>query len=790
MSRAERSYQDAKERFESYLFQHAPVTFLTITGDDHERAAHDPLLQPCEELYGEAIELSRSEGMVINVGVAMTQLGMLHHLQGRFEIARREFLEALTVKGMAPAAISSCHYHLGVLALREGAKEEAWQRLQSSLAIDTVLNDATGIAITRAALDALGPFEGTSAPAVVEEQVPPPAPADETPATLPASTTDVVWLLSYSRAANDDFMGRLRALTQSFDRRLVVSRAAFESATEPPPPIEHDQRLSAAILVIEPQALTNEQFIQWANWCMHRVSSHAEFRLFAHVAADVDDHSDLLLKLRETIHTTAREPDELLRHLRAHLAQVPSSRQPEVRSAVGFAARLLGRVAEALEIFAVSAVMYAAILVLLHRTNLSPALFGTASGVATFVAWIPFIFVFTQQRETPHLRLAAPGLILIAWLTSRLMPPTSWVTIGVALGVMLDSIRRSGRIALSQRPWRRDVRTETHDWRVAAFCANLALRSRAGPFECPMLPPTRPKAFISYTPAAWSRSQAAQLHARVSEHGGVAFLDTVSNPEGKSWQDALDDAIAEADVFVSIVETETMKHEWVAAEWMMAFRRRAFGSLPRIIIVRHPSDCDTHVPGSLPIFRALFMGAQLLEPNDDQPQIIEGHPGAIDAVASLMRPHGFRRPALLPAALRLPLNVLTSPAALLAAFAAPAGVFAAFVAIFEHAGKISAADALQRRGFLAAAFLLAAFWLGANLRFMLISQTELRRHYSAMSAILGAIPSIAFLSLLVMWWPRVPPLIAAWGVIAAWSGWLIAWSYFVQVSIVKPELAR
>lgn len=826
-------YRDAKARYEVYLREHHPAGYLMLTDADHQLARADRSLVEAEAAYRRAIELTReldveAEG---DLAVALYQLGMLYHLQGRLAEAKSAFVESsrtmATVPVPEPRATSGVEYHLGLLALREGSLAEARRLLRNALSIDTLVGDEPAIALDRAALERVGEVTGEAV--AVEEMLPDTEKVDEAEkrdeeleqaaaqTVRDSGLTEVIWLLSYSAEANEELMKQLRQLGGAVHRPVVISRAALAFGTQQgPAPLASDQRLAGAVLIVEPQGLENDDFRFWARHCIDMVALHADFRLFVYSpAAAVDelllalqergehDAADLLRTLRETVQTTKLDPPAIVKRLAAHLQRVDDIRDAiSWRDARTNALTLLGRAAAMVQIAAgiVSAAIAAVLLVarnspLAQLAGEHAAAVGLAVGILSFSAWVPFLYLMARQRPESdstlerYLPSAAFVVLGVSVLGSRLAIPAAWSTLGMGIGVMLDAIRRAGLDAARRRPWQRNVLRDVRDPDIATRLADEARRG-VSPFECPMLPSEKVKTFISYgrgQELAWSRRQAALLHERLTTAGGSAFLDTASVDVGSNWRSAIERSVAEADLFIAIVESETTRHEWVAAEWMMALRGRALFAHPQIVIVRHP---DVVVDGeSLPVFAAVVERARD-EASAAQPRIIVGDDGVLSVLPSLTRLDAFRAPTLFHPKLRRLLEWLSGPVMMVGALAPVVGVVAPFLCYFEYWEKSHIGDWLATRALLPWAFLLTALWLGVMLRFAATSRYEAERPHPVGMARMHLFGALGFCGFVGLWASRVPPLFAGWGVVVVPTAWLLAAVYFDVVTRVRPDLRR
>jgi tetratricopeptide (TPR) repeat protein len=85
--------------------------------------------------------------------MALHQLGLLRHRQGKLADAQKAFEDALCIladlpHGEALAAVSTCHFRLAEIFLETGNRQIAGEHLEKSRSIDESLNDQGGLAMS------------------------------------------------------------------------------------------------------------------------------------------------------------------------------------------------------------------------------------------------------------------------------------------------------------------------------------------------------------------------------------------------------------------------------------------------------------------------------------------------------------------------------------------------------------------------------------------------------------------------------------------------------------------
>jgi tetratricopeptide (TPR) repeat protein len=155
-------FREGRELYERYCqdrLASAQKDFSDLVESDFAVAASDERLKQSESLYLKALELCRQEDAYHDIAVSCYQLGLLCHLQGRLHESEAFCTEALEIADSLPRLtesevqlISSCCYHLGILAARKGETAMATEFLERSFRLDESVSDLQGIHLTRKAL--------------------------------------------------------------------------------------------------------------------------------------------------------------------------------------------------------------------------------------------------------------------------------------------------------------------------------------------------------------------------------------------------------------------------------------------------------------------------------------------------------------------------------------------------------------------------------------------------------------------------------------------------------------
>lgn len=144
-------YWEAKKLHEGSPHGLFPRDFYhALSSEEILAAERCPRLQRAIELYRECIDRERSAGRVLNEGIALHQLGLVLHRQGKLGAAREAYEKALNILEDLPAsealpAASTCHFRLAEIYLHVGDSPSARLHLEKSQTIDETLNDKVGL---------------------------------------------------------------------------------------------------------------------------------------------------------------------------------------------------------------------------------------------------------------------------------------------------------------------------------------------------------------------------------------------------------------------------------------------------------------------------------------------------------------------------------------------------------------------------------------------------------------------------------------------------------------------
>jgi tetratricopeptide (TPR) repeat protein len=152
-------YKMAKAFYEKFVSDHHVRLFLDLSPALMTEARCHPALCFAERGYLRTREIGREVEDAVIQQATLSQLGLLHHLQGRFSDAEQEFEEGLAILQSLPQlaknnilAMSTTLHQLAILDHRKGNRNRALERLQASCDLDASVQNQEGMKYNQEAL--------------------------------------------------------------------------------------------------------------------------------------------------------------------------------------------------------------------------------------------------------------------------------------------------------------------------------------------------------------------------------------------------------------------------------------------------------------------------------------------------------------------------------------------------------------------------------------------------------------------------------------------------------------
>jgi hypothetical protein len=538
-----------------------------------------------------------------------------------------------------------------------------------------------------------------------------------------------------SESANQKYQDILKALGKDITKPLIVVSHIItdETASVAPPPLMENENLAAVILDFDEEGLKNNNFIYWMNWCIDNVGENDNFRLFVCTETftetqlqELKSINPLTRKLTENVQVIFQPfSGSLRKEIRAYINQLHHS-DSQTFVWENFIVSL-GRMAGFVQI-SICLLAGAAACFQLFSKNLASSyndiffiFFGTA--LLTYL-FILFLITFTKHRHLYQLfQESAPirfwiilGAVLGPVTIARVfhdMDRLNWLILGGGIGLLVEIVRRAG-IQFQKYGLNFETVKETGVSNEARIIVESTTSRVVNPYEIPLLAGLHPKIFISYTPHSnWSCTQAKELFAKFSTHSVPVFMAEVVIPRGTNWRAKLKNALIEANVFIAVLDNETIKHirKWVAAEMMMALIRKRLTGLPNILILAHPDLSISDETAA--VFKSIMRCKRNGTANgwyvffQSLPQLLN----ELDYDGYML----FRTPSLFPPVFTRIVEIWVLPLILTSYLAMTAGFAGLFLAFLQYMGKMQL-PALIPSLFIPGVFYALSYWAGFIMR--------------------------------------------------------------------------
>jgi hypothetical protein len=396
--------------------------------------------------------------------------------------------------------------------------------------------------------------------------------------------------------------------------------------------------------------------------------------------------------------------------------------------------------------------------------------------------------VIAPQDSVVLMRWVIAGAVIMigaSHVQYALSGPHSWTFLGLAIGVVLDAIRRAGYQARRRLI---DVETFVRDADDPSLQdpRETVLRGEPlNPFTCPLLPSVAARVFISYTRSSAKGSRlASALHDELRQAGASPFLDRATIPIGSSWRRSLNQHIGECDSIICILDEKGVQRKWVAAELLAAIEARRLTGTPYIVILMDPK-VDRSTLGMLPVFRGVATAATE-PPVQGRPLITQLNKQTLTSLVWGFAPGRFVPTAVLTRTLALSVRFVQSAMGFVGGFGILAGYVLGFLVLLERMGRFPVVKGLLDRGWLEPLTILVGFWLGFTARAAIAWGWE-STHDSESGKTIPTIATIGLAFTFILLVPKTSIFVALWSTILVLVGWMLVGSV---VGMTKDKNAR
>jgi hypothetical protein len=163
----------------------------------------------------------------------------------------------------------------------------------------------------------------------------------------------------------------------------------------------------------------------------------------------------------------------------------------------------------------------------------------------------------------------------------------SVLLLGLLTGFSLVTIARSARRAKLREYSFEKLQESLSNRELLDQLYSFIYKSQAEP-GTPFIQPATKRVFISYSrSSAWSTAVANKIASKLQQLGAYTFLDRPSLHPGQPWKLQLGSAIADSNVFISVLDGNATRRQWVAAEFAQAYQSKILKRTPEIFVVHH-----------------------------------------------------------------------------------------------------------------------------------------------------------------------------------------------------------
>lgn len=567
-----------------------------------------------------------------------------------------------------------------------------------------------------------------------------------------------------------------------------------------------------SIIAMSRESLTNERLRHWTQWCLSLADQRTEFRVFPMIRGIdwMQPDDPLCQELRDRYQGFAGPSNVPSEHnvvdaILTHLVHAEENREAVRYERFATDATIhIGELAENIQRAFVCVIGLALLGVSSTTIGWSgwPALVALSATTVMFPGLSVLANLFWKVRTYPGItqdtvdpttslrRFQMMSWWLRAcfvmgagsWIMMRHDVPHAWAYAGMAVGTILDVIRRCKFVALRRQISALARHTRERPDVVSAWPATRSWKDvenaalAVNPLKLPIYGFRAPRVFISYAEQpGWSATTAHALHRELEGLGVESFCAGVTISTGAPWRERLDHALGRADVVISVTDPATSRRMWPDAELRAAMEARLVTGVPAIAVLCSPEWAAAEVEGERPAFLVLREGLTQ-EPDwvsiaDASVLVVQDPAAQLPRVArwvsarrqATVLPHEVSR---LAAQLLMPVSIVVTMITTLLAQTGGAVWLALTLARVPVlpwlVGLLSPPGAILVVGFLA----------GATLRLTLGWRFEVARLRSFRAfAKAGLLTLVALGALAIQLCPAATPLALVWAGSAAAVGW-------------------
>ncbi|MFC1539022.1 toll/interleukin-1 receptor domain-containing protein [Candidatus Latescibacterota bacterium] len=431
---------------------------------------------------------------------------------------------------------------------------------------------------------------------------------------------NILWIITCQREISTALSRELAQLRKQISRPFgwCVSTELAENEQAPLPLA----KISVAVLVVDRKALLSKAYVKVTKLLIATMADRDDFCVFpwlrdvsvTELQELAERGNPLAIELFDNIHLdpSMESLEDLKGTIRRYLDNLETLRafSQFSRFSLGFT-QMLGKASEVFSWGLVLVALVVSVIVLMRLFTGIPPLQGLFRDVSAILVWAAVLilgFRFLNllrflihnpemkrnySRIGPDYLLTGGGGFVLSLAGAFLEKGQGIETLGIGFGIglMVVSLVRKGRRAhihsLSFAELPEEIEKGTILSRLHEDMAENIFNSGKPLYESPLK-----RVFISYSrSSAWSSTVAEQIAVSLRGLGAYVFLDRPSLRLGFSWKRQLRWAIDNSNVFITVLDQVAARREWIAAEFITAFRNKTLKWTPEIFVV-HPKEMD------------------------------------------------------------------------------------------------------------------------------------------------------------------------------------------------------
>ncbi|MFZ4526484.1 MAG: TIR domain-containing protein [Chlorobium sp.] len=618
-----------------------------------------------------------------------------------------------------------------------------------------------------------------------------------------------VLVVAWSSAAMKEFDVKRRQYN-CFDGVTEFHKTIL--STQPVP--LYPKNLVAVFVIIEAIALQQETFREFLRWCISHVREYEDFRFFVRLD-DLELHNlqqrgadPLIGELLDTVQITENQDySRFFSELDSFIKALPLIREATAfRHLQNKMDTVTGNIARWTECLAAAIVLLiGGYVFFFEEINLgwpswSMAVVSVASGIIFTTLSIVGLF-FLRRISSWHRLMHNSNFRLqffatcffLPWtlgLASRMQASSSWLWCGMALGLVLDYVRREGlaadKFGIKLNPDNVTTPGNTLPSHLAKMADGFAPKA----LNCLLFEQQRVKVFISYTRSSpWACQSALHLNQILKSSAVDTFLDQDVLVDGCNWRAQLNNYLLGCNVVIALVDNQSIFKPWPAIELETALQCRSINHFPDIIVLLKPGTVASDT--AYPVFQNVLDGSHF-QTNEQRPRIIEMDNQTIPSLVRAFERQSYSSSGVLPILLLSCLHMIFFPIIFLMNLIGNASPIIGYpVGLFVLADWVWNLDLFFHLSnpLRFTSSILIAYSVGFILRLIFAARYEYMVQHAQVLR-MYVVGLIGLLALFYRFAINITPIQIAWAFITFFIGWLMGYSMLYFSFIGDPSRFR